>query len=81
MPHDLALAGFDDSSIATLTTPALTSVRQPTAELARRAAALLIAAAGRTEPPPAETLRLPCVVIERDSTRPQATASQGDRLP
>jgi len=80
VPGDLAIAGFDDSSIATLTTPTLTSVRQPTAELARRAAAQLIAAAGRNEAPRADTLRLPCAVIERDSTRTLAEF-QGDRLP
>lgn len=81
VPRDLALAGFDDSSIATLTTPALTSVRQPTAELARRAAALLIAAASRNEAPPAETRQLRCVIIERASTELPHDRFQGERLP
>ena len=66
VPGDLALAGFDDSSIASLITPPLTSVRQPTTELARRAAGLLIAGAG--EPPPAGTVRLACTIVERAST-------------
>ncbi len=70
VPRDLAVAGFDDSSIAGLTTPALTSVRQPTAQLARRAASLLIAAAGSGECPPAGIERLACTIVERDSTRP-----------
>ncbi len=68
VPGDLAVAGFDDSSIASLTTPALTSVRQPTAELAHAAAAALIAAAISGEPARPETIRLACTIIERAST-------------
>jgi LacI family transcriptional regulator len=66
VPRDLAVAGFDDSSIAGLM--GLTSVRQPTAELARRAAAGLIAAAGNHEPPQPAAARLECAIIERNST-------------
>ena len=69
VPGDLAVAGFDDSSVAELTTPALTSIRQPTAQLARRATAQLIAAAGAGEGPVAGTERLACTIVERDSTR------------
>ncbi len=68
VPKDLAIAGFDDSAIAPLTTPQLTSVRQPTTELARHAAALLIAAANAGEPPRPETARLECTIVEREST-------------
>jgi LacI family transcriptional regulator len=68
VPRDLAVAGFDDSSVAELTTPALTSIRQPTAQLARRAAAKLIAAAGAGEGLAAGTERLACTIVERDST-------------
>ena len=68
VPRDLAVAGFDDSSIARLTTPALTSVRQPTADLARHAAALLIAAASAGEPLSPVTERLECTIVEREST-------------
>jgi LacI family transcriptional regulator len=81
VPGDLAVAGFDDSFIAGLTTPALTSVRQPTAELARRAAAALIAASGAAAPARPETTSLACTIIERASTRPHATEFQGERLP
>jgi len=66
VPRDLAVAGFDDSSIAGLM--GLSSVRQPTAELARRAAASLIAAAGNHEPPQPAATRLDCAIIERSST-------------
>jgi len=81
VPEDVAIAGFDDSSIASLTSPALTSVRQPTGELARRAAAILVAAANAGAPPPSELLRLGCTLVERESTRPPHSQSQGDRLP
>jgi LacI family transcriptional regulator len=66
VPRDLAIAGFDDSFIAGLTD--LTSVRQPTAELARRAATSLIAAAGEPQPPEPAVTRLACTVVERAST-------------
>lgn len=69
VPGDLAIAGFDDSSIAVLTSPALTSVRQPTADLARRAAGLLIAAAGSGEHLVPGIDRLECTIVERESTR------------
>ncbi len=69
VPGDLALAGFDDSSIAGLTAPPLTSVRQPTTQLARRAAAMLIAAASSGEQPTPGIERLACTIVERDSTR------------
>jgi LacI family transcriptional regulator len=68
VPRDLAVAGFDDSSVAGLTTPALTSVRQPTAQLARRAAAMLIAAAGSGGTPAPGVERLECTIVERAST-------------
>ena len=68
VPLDLAVAGFDDSYIARLTSPSLTSVRQPTSELARQAAAILIAAANAGEAPAASMTRLECQIVERDST-------------
>jgi len=68
VPGDLAIAGFDDSSIADLATPSLTSVRQPTAELAKRAASILIAAASAGESPARGVTRLECAIVERDST-------------
>jgi DNA-binding LacI/PurR family transcriptional regulator len=43
VPQDVAVVGFDDSTIATSTAPALTSVRQPIEEMGREMARLLIA--------------------------------------
>ncbi len=42
VPGDVALVGFDDAPIATLTDPPLTTVRQPVYELGAAAARLLI---------------------------------------
>jgi len=44
VPHDVGLVGFDDAPWATLTTPPLTVVAQPTHEIGREAARLLISA-------------------------------------
>jgi len=41
VPDDVAVVGFDDAQIATLTEPKLTTVRQPTFELGRAAVELL----------------------------------------
>jgi LacI family transcriptional regulator len=43
VPNDVAIAGFDDSSIAGKVWPALTSVRQPIAEMAARGLENLVA--------------------------------------
>ena len=42
VPHDLSVAGFDDHPLASQCCPALTTVRQPTHEMARLATELLI---------------------------------------
>ena len=43
IPQDVAVVGFDDSTIATSTAPALSSVRQPIEEMGREMARLLLA--------------------------------------
>jgi LacI family transcriptional regulator len=42
VPSDLTVVGFDDSPIATTIWPELTTIRQPIAEMAREALALLV---------------------------------------
>lgn len=42
VPEDIAVTGWDDISIASLVTPALTTVRQPTRDLGSRAAQVLL---------------------------------------
>ncbi|RIJ76708.1 LacI family transcriptional regulator [Nakamurella silvestris] len=53
VPGDVAVVGFDDTPLAAQTRPALTTVRQPIAELGRAMAQCLldrIAGSGRSEP-------------------------------
>jgi LacI family transcriptional regulator len=69
VPQDLSVAGFDDDPLATLVTPALTSVRQPFQELGRAAFALLaarLASAGAA----VEHRVLPVELVVRASTGP-----------
>ena len=42
LPGDLSIVGFDDTTEAQLVTPALTTVRQPLAEMGRMAVSLLV---------------------------------------
>ena len=42
VPDDLSVVGFDDTELATVVTPQLTSVRQPLAELGRTGVSLLV---------------------------------------
>jgi DNA-binding LacI/PurR family transcriptional regulator len=43
VPEDVAVVGFDDSVVATTTTPKLTTVRQPVVQLGTRLAEILLA--------------------------------------
>lgn len=65
VPDDVGVVGFDDSAWARRTTPALSTVRQPAAELGAEAARLVLARL-RGEDAPAEQ-RLDCEVVWRDS--------------
>lgn len=49
VPDDVAVVGFDDSVLATTTTPRLTTVRQPVERLGARMAELLLAKIGGAE--------------------------------
>jgi LacI family transcriptional regulator len=42
LPHDISLVGFDDISWLEMVSPAITTVAQPTVEMGRRAARLLL---------------------------------------
>lgn len=68
IPADLSVAGFDDTLLASRVWPGLTTVRQPTREMGRVAARLLIdRVMGRpAEPPPP----VPTELVVRRSTGP-----------
>lgn len=67
IPEDLALIGFDDFELAPVLRPRFTLVRQPTAELGRRAAKMLfdrLDSQGRPDP---QRLVLPTELVVRES--------------
>jgi LacI family transcriptional regulator len=63
MPRDLSVAGFDDTALASQLWPPLTTVRQPTRDLAYAAAALLFEGQAK-----AVHRRLPHELVLRAST-------------
>jgi DNA-binding LacI/PurR family transcriptional regulator len=67
VPEDVAVVGFDDLDLATMTEPALTTVRQPTAEMGRQMASLVLALAERPHAPRARGLILPTELVTRQS--------------
>ena len=71
VPRDLTIAGFDDTPLATTVWPALTTVRQPIAEMAREAVKLLLEQIRRkragAEQQPVQKL-LEFTLIPREST-------------
>lgn len=69
VPRQLSICGFDDTAIATTVWPELTTVRQPIADMARRATRLLVEAidAGDEKTTPRHE-RLEFEFIERGST-------------
>lgn len=64
VPTDLAVTGWDDQPVASLVTPSLTTVRQPMAELGRRAADAVLDRRGGGEP---ENVLLPTELVIRAS--------------
>jgi LacI family transcriptional regulator, galactose operon repressor len=69
LPEELSIVGFDDLEKAEIVTPALTTVRQPLAEMGRMAVSLLTRL---VEDQPIEAMRveLATKLIVRDSTAP-----------
>jgi len=71
LPDQLSVAGFDDSNIATMIWPDLTTIRQPVAALARTAANLLIEHSPRRRgwPDPMPHRQMDFELLVRSSTR------------
>jgi len=69
-PKDLSVVGFDDGLWATTCRPALTTVRQPLADLAERSVSLLVEAVTQPPQPQSGALGdLPAALVIRDSTQ------------
>jgi LacI family transcriptional regulator len=74
VPDELSVVGFDDSEQSALVTPALTTVRQPLAEMGRMAVSLLLRLLDhqRVE---AMSIELATRLVVRDSTAAPVTAA------
>lgn len=66
VPDAIAVTGFDDTALATASSPRLTSVAQPLLEMATRALAI----AGTADLGHTEATSLPATVVVRESTVP-----------
>jgi LacI family transcriptional regulator len=69
LPEDLSIVGVDDTVEASIVTPALTTVRQPLAEMGRMAVSLLMRLLAR-ENFEALHVELATRLVVRDSTSP-----------
>jgi LacI family transcriptional regulator len=73
VPGDLAIAGFDDTPLATMIWPELTTIRRPIADMAREAVRLLIEqvrAKRSGKPQPTEHKLLKFMLVKRQSSGP-----------
>lgn len=68
VPQDVAVAGFDDIPIARFTTPPLSTVRVPIAELGERATRLLLSALARPKGRARRHETLPTTLVLRASS-------------
>ncbi len=72
VPEDMSVVGFDDTALACLVTPKLTTIRQDAAELGRIGTERLLDALARPETPRGVT-RIAASLIVRDSVRDRRT--------
>jgi LacI family transcriptional regulator len=87
VPHDLTVCGFDDTALATTLWPELTTIRQPVAEMSRRAVLLLLDAIrrkteGKPIQPAAEVMDFTLIQRQSDAAPGAASArpAAGRRL-
>jgi LacI family transcriptional regulator len=73
MPDQLSVAGFDDIQVASRIWPPLTTVNQPSADMAGRAVELLFEEIKKKSQSPGQHLVLPTRLILRESTAPPKT--------
>ena len=70
VPEDFSVAGFDDTGLATSVWPQLTTVRQPIADMAARAVALLGDERDRAPGSPSPQVQMDYAVVRRGSAGP-----------
>jgi LacI family transcriptional regulator len=69
VPEDLSVVGFDDSELAEIVAPTLTTVRQPLAEMGRMAVSLLLRLL-ENQRVDALRIQLATKLVVRESTAP-----------
>ena len=74
VPHDLSVVGFDDVDMATMITPALTTISQPLQEMGRLAVTVLYRQING-QPLDANRIELSTKLVVRDSTAPPPATS------
>lgn len=83
VPGDIAIAGFDDTPLATMIWPELTTVRRPISDMAREAVRLLIEqvrAKRSGTPQPVKHTLLNFTLVKRDSTGTSLGAKRKPRM-
>lgn len=75
VPQDISIIGFDDISFASLSEPALTTVRSPRVEIGQKAVEALLLTVDKPHQQGIE-VRIPTFLVKRDSTA--APRSNGD---
>ncbi|HEX2101578.1 MAG TPA: LacI family DNA-binding transcriptional regulator [Candidatus Synoicihabitans sp.] len=80
VPEDPTVVGFDDTPIASIVSPAITTARQPIAEMAQSAIRMLHLAAtpGASHENKQTQKVLPCTLIERESSAPPRAQAAND---
>lgn len=78
VPQDVSVVGFDDTSLASMMSPRLTTIKQPSLEMGRRSAETLIASLIGGHPLRPGLTELPVELIVRDSTAPVSPAPAGE---
>lgn len=78
VPERMKVVGFDDVNIASLTTPPITTVRQPVTEMAKTAVQLIIKR-NRGEMVPTKTV-LPVTLVKRGTTDQTKVRDSGKEL-
>lgn len=69
IPEDLSVVGFDDLPVTQWVSPPMTTIRQPLVDMAEAAAEMVIAIA-RGEPPAQPRMELSTELVVRESTAP-----------
>lgn len=79
VPEDISVVGFDDIPLAARVAPALTSIRQPIAEIGVRAVEVLLAVLDGRVPEPVPPL--PVELVLRSSTAPPSERTENTTWP